>query len=167
MTKSGVGYLSALRRTFVGHISVAVLLGTGAAHAGPNIWQTFETRCIAPIEEIEEIDISGLSAKPDIENAQVFHDADGLFTLLRDKIGAGKSNFCRITDFYDLQAGDAFERWAGMALSDGRYEMKQNSGPAILLQSTFWREPRVEIEVDFLGLTGQRFFEIRETDLES
>ncbi len=171
MTNLPVGYLSDLCRTSVGQIIgplVVVFLGTGAAQAGPDIWQNFEARCIAPIENVESADVSGLVAEADeTSDLEVFHDPAGFFTLLRDKIGIQKTSLCRITNFYDSDAGGAFEAWASAVIGDGQYVLKKNNSPAILIQSTIWREPRIEIEADFLGLSGSRYFEVRETDLES
>lgn len=165
MTKAGATFCALLAQFALAPL--AGLAAPGAAIAGPDIWKSFESRCIGPLEAIEPANIDGLVEDGVDTRLESYRDPAGFFTLERDRIVSSKSNLCRLTAFYDKKTGPAFEAWARMVIADGHYQMIENSRPSLLLESTIWREPRIQVEVDFLGLTGRPFLEVRETDLES
>jgi hypothetical protein len=178
MTKSDVGYLSALRRLYVGQLvgplGVLLLAATGA-HA--SAWEEFETRCLVPMENAKVLVTEGLvemqDAAPEPGTKFIGQELPQGNYFVLVALDEGQTIGCGFAATADAE--QSFENywlaWKKQALASERYVVGEATGFLKLpfLESTF-REPRMQ--VSFLKGKNdagemQSMIIAGETDLES
>ncbi|MEO0830919.1 MAG: hypothetical protein AAFY03_10730 [Pseudomonadota bacterium] len=155
--------------------SAAVILLTGFT-PNPAIvaaWDAFRTRCLEPQENVV------LAQPTDLEPHQSFkNDGDTYSTYLVGTASAvlevsdgrgGLPQWCSLhwptRDPESFELGGYFLDWADEAAKD-RYDVIERPGDAMVLRSTNWREPKLDVSLRTLPGEDGIVLEARETDLE-
>lgn len=177
MTEIGVGYLSALRRLCVGHIVGPLGLVVMAASGAPaSAWETFEARCLVPMENLERPKTEDLfeveNDYSEVEGTRAFVNADRTFILWTGVSAGTGGDFCTLLDIHysEMDGSDvSFDAWANRQIKTGRYVdvSQQDPHAPITFQSTEWREPRIEVGSGWYAASDGPSLSVRETDLES
>lgn len=152
--------LCALPRDLSGTMRGAGLvlcLGVGAVQAGA--WEAFETRCLERFEHVFPADLRGLTFAGTLDGVDTWQ-GDGV-TLTRAQPGGPHDAFCAIAGGFDAAAVEA---WIAKALTSGAYHDVSDNEATLVLQSTEWREPRIEVSVSRATPPTLR---VTETDLEA
>ncbi len=155
------------------------LAATLAQAAEASAWSEFETRCLAPMEDfaapvIGELAMTGETRK-DGRHIFGFETESGLLSVERDP-ASGDALSCSLSQRGGISlpeadgfAGD-FTFWAGQVLEAGRYvgqPSPTNEKDAILLRSSEWREPVLEVLLAKGPGDAAWTAIVRETDLEA
>lgn len=134
---------------------------TAASSVFAGTWGDFEQRCLDRFEHVFPADLTGLTRVDADDSTETWTNTD---TILRRATPGGVSEpFCAIVGEIDEPALTA---WETEALASGRYtdvSPDQAYAPHVL-QSTEWREPRIEVVV---VRDGEPMLMVIETDLES
>ena len=156
----------------VGAVLIVVFaLGASLARAEA-VWEAFEARCLAPMEDAGAPDTDGLAAQDPsdtvasltatlgTEPLSAFAPPDGAYTLLHRE-----SEACWVVST-EAEASDAAraETWRASALDEGRYEAAEPEGT---LLSTVWREPKLQVVLFHDPDTGRMVLSAEDTDLEA
>ncbi|MSU90396.1 hypothetical protein GE300_12340 [Rhodobacteraceae bacterium 2CG4] len=122
--------------------------------AAPRAWIVALERCIAPLEDVAVPDLSDVGrpqALPDWlrppAGAETWAMGEGIYLSLS---GAAPDELtaCTVDARADIVAvAAAFEAWAQQAIAEGRYRRVPGDAPAVL-DSTLWREPRLNIHFE-------------------
>ncbi|MEX3017715.1 hypothetical protein [Gymnodinialimonas hymeniacidonis] len=102
----------------------------------------FEARCLTPMVEVRESDLSGLERIPHRAAWESWVPAEGDWELRRALPGA-VVQYCAIIGDYTWEESGA---WADAAVASGDYEVIETE--PLRLHSTFIREPVIEVEFD-------------------
>lgn len=104
-------------------------------------WQAFETRCLTPMVEVRDTVTDGLTRIPHRAAWESWVPEDGDWELRRALPGA-VVQYCAILG----PLGPEVDNWAEAAIASGDYTRIDRVPET--LQSTFLREPRIEVEID-------------------
>lgn len=135
----------------------AVYLAISPAAAAAGTISEFEARCLTPMVEVRESDLSGLERIWHRAAWESWVAAEGDWELRRALPGA-VVQFCAIIGEFSLEESDA---WVEAAVASGDYEVIETE--PLRLHSTFIREPVIEVEFDMLVPSVT----VIETNLES
>ena len=145
---------------------VAATLASPAA-AMDGLWDFFESRCLTPYEHIALPDLRGLTEVEDsLTWANAANRPDGWSIWREAETGFEiivTPSMCGVFGAVDPSEGAA---WVEQVLADGSYinVTEPDEGAPHVLQSTTWREPRIEVEYHWFR---QASLFVRETDLEA
>lgn len=145
------------RKLHRGVAAFALCLNAGAVQAGT--WETFEARCLERFEHVFPADLRGLEFAGADEGVEAWTGAG--VTLLRAQPGGPHGAFCEVSGVVDAAR---LETWIAGALTSGDYSDVSTSDDTRILQSTEWREPRIEVSV---SRTTPPTLRVTETDLEA
>lgn len=154
-------------------------LGATAFGAKAGAWQDFEMRCLTPMEDFAVPVTGDLTEIEDSLGDGVhvsgFDTEFGLLSIERSSADA-EALSCSIMQRDDVSLPEAdgfvgdFTHWAGQVLEAGRYVGQGDpvdDNAAIVLRSSEWREPVLEVLLS-KTTTGNAWKAIvRETDLEA
>ena len=148
--------------------AIVILVFACAGVASADVWDEFETRCLAMMEDVTPTDLSGLSHLESQDGFEVWMGKEGwkLRLLLSNEDG----NVCIIEGFdWSEAVSQAASNWASRALASGKYESlpEENSQCVSVFRSTNWREPRIEVRVQASDGELAPQLIVQETDLES
>ena len=160
---------------------LAAMLAAGEAQADGTGWDTFAARCLEPMSEVRQPDMSGLEPGGAARMAELMQGENPSATVyaVRDRVllsvlpeRDGHFLTCTIVDESDtaVAALDQYETWREEAIVAERWrEVTQKTALGPDLYSTTWREPKVALSrwtgADERGRAV--LFSIRTTDLES
>ncbi|WP_224816286.1 hypothetical protein [Hasllibacter sp. MH4015] len=140
-------------------IPAALFVAFPAAAQIEDAFAQFEARCLTPMEAVEASDTDGLTLTAEDSDSQTWMADAGAWRLSQSTPEA-LIQFCAIHGAFGTEVDD----WVRAALDSGRYRPIDSADPAIqLLQSTTWREPLIEVEIDREGAR----LTVIETNLES
>lgn len=135
----------------------ALALAACPAFASADALAAFEARCLTPMVELRESDVSGLRQIEEMAGRETWVIAGQDWSLHRATAEA-EVQYCAIIGEFSLEASDG---WAEAAVASGDYEVIETE--PLRLRSVFIREPRIEVEFDMLVPSVT----VIETDLES
>lgn len=121
-----------------------------------DVFIEFQARCLTPMLEVRDSDISGLNLLEDMATRETWVSADADWHLSRSAPDAVVA-FCTVHG----AIGAEVDTWAEAAAASGewiRLELARET-----LQSTYQREPVIEVEIDREGES----LTVIETNLES
>lgn len=157
MTKSGCknlyGTCSFSVTTLVGALLAA---STPASAQITNTFAEFQTRCLTPMIEVRDTDVSGLTRIPH-RAAWESWVAEGADWELRRALPVAVIQYCAIRGAF----GAEVDGWAEAAIASGDW-IRIDRVPETL-QSTFLREPLIEVEIN----RTRPSLTVIETNLES
>ncbi len=162
MTESG-RYLR-----YIPGISTVYLCAGLAAPASAQIGDTFaqfQARCLTPMAEVRESETQGLTLMASDAHREMWM-ADFRDWQMVVSTPDAVVQFCAIHGAFGTEVDD----WVRQVLADGTYIPVPRADPADgvapqTLQSTTWREPRIEVEID--RTSEPRSLTVIETVLES
>lgn len=140
--------------------------GAGVANAGP--WEVFQQRCLTPMGQLGEPDLSGLIVEDPEPGFLVWQTREGW--LIRTANGLDAPQICMLSGFeWDKAVQDATFGWIGTELEADRFELleKLSLQSPTILRSTQWREPKIEMSYQPFDVELGSYLFVRETDLES
>lgn len=131
--------------------------GSGAAQIH-GTFAAFEARCLTPMIEVRDTDVSGLTRIPHRAAWESWVPDSGDWELRRALPGA-VVQFCSVQGNY----GPEVDFWVGQAIASGDWTRIDRTPET--LQSTFIREPLIEVEID--RAATPTVLTVIETNLES
>jgi hypothetical protein len=165
MTKACASFLLVLCWVISGLCVVS-----SAAHA--NAWEEFEQRCLVPMENVSLVLPSDLTPIAQFKNdGDPYNEYDvGSGVKLWVSYGdAGAPQWCHvILPSSSPETGRSFLAWSERAVELRRYEeLAAPRGDRMILRSTEWREPRMDVRVIVPHHLGGLTLSAMETELES
>ena len=159
MTKWAVHtlYTQAAHRVHTGAV-LAVLLATPAAAQIQDTFAVFEARCLTPMLEVRDTDTSGLNLIAEGNGEEIWMAHFREWQLVRSTPEAAVQ-FCAVHGAF----GTEVEVWVEAAVASGNW-IRIDRVPETL-QSTFLREPLIEVEIDRDAMPTR--LTVIETNLES
>ena len=128
----------------------ALVIGTGVALGAPasaqieDAFAQFEARCLTPMAEVRASDTLGLNLMASDADSEMWMMDFREWQLVRSTPEA-VIQFCSVYGVFGEEVND----WVREALASERYIPIPRDAPAPqTLQSTTWREPRIEVEID-------------------
>ncbi len=118
----------------------------------------FEARCLTPMLEVRDADVTGLIFAMEVAGQEKWFGASQEWWLLRPASDEGV-NFCAIHGDF----GEDADVWAEAAVASGAFIRLDRDRET--LQSVFLREPRIEVVLD--RTTAPMRLTVIETELES
>ncbi|MEP5760794.1 MAG: hypothetical protein ABJ327_16090 [Litoreibacter sp.] len=167
MIKS-VSNLRARSRWFGAAQAIVIFVLASAGVARADVWDEFETRCLATMEAVTPTDLTGLSRSEPQDGFDVWMGQEGW--KLRLSLSDEDGNVCILEGFdWSGDVSEAASGWATRALAAGKYEPlpEENSQYVSVYRSTNWREPRIEVRVQSSDGELVPQLIVQETDLES
>ncbi|UWQ95571.1 hypothetical protein K3728_18245 [Rhodobacteraceae bacterium M385] len=142
MTESAVHILYTRGAHFVHTAAVAALaLAAPASAQIEGGFEAFQARCLTPMLEVRETDVTGLTRVPHRAAWETWRPDDAAWELQRALPGA-VVQYCAINGPIEAEVAP----WAEAAVASGDY-IRIDREP-YTLQTTTLREPRLEIEID-------------------
>lgn len=141
-----------------------------ASGAQAGVWDTFSDRCLTRAEHVFPADLDGLTLTETQNGTETWAPADADWRLVRNAPGGTMGDFCAIIHAPLNNADTAqISEWVEAQIAAGDYRRIPNKTlfPYIRLQSTEWREPRIEVHIQFLAASDDPSLSVHETDLES
>lgn len=174
MTDFGV-FGTCAKRVHGMYMILAVVLGSsGAAQAGA--WEEFERRCLMPMEDIalaQPGDLTPLStSKNDGDTYSDYGFEDGPHILSVSDGRSGHAHWCTVGVESEgvepsAEIANKFLNWSSQLGFEDRYEEVVSQEGALVLRSTTWREPKMDVKMLMLPAGPGIFLSVEETDLES
>ncbi|MEM9581482.1 MAG: hypothetical protein AAGA08_00045 [Pseudomonadota bacterium] len=131
--------------TFALAFALPALAATGG-QAG--VWEEFERRCLVPLETVSPPITEGLAVGAKIDGGRFWENRRGGWSLAVGERDGLTNCTLFVADAHADALASGYRAWADVAQTSGRYAQE---GPSAV-QSTEWREPR--IEVHFLPADG-------------
>jgi len=153
---------------------LAVVFGASVAQAGA--WEEFEQRCLVPMENIDLAQPNDLTPlrkfKNDGDTYSDYGFDDGNHILSVSDGRSGRAHWCTVgvaveRDEPSAEIANKFLAWSGQHGNLGRYEEVASKDGALVLRSTTWREPKIDVKMLLLPSGPGIFLSAEETDLES
>jgi hypothetical protein len=176
MTKIGVHRAYTGRTLGVVTLCTAVL-ASGGAQAGA--WEEFERRCLVPMAEFSEPDLTSLTVTkkidpkvdPDIEITFGHYPADdpmrldAFYMLINFDQGSVDECYLIFRSGYDEQLTETAR--AGLSENQRPFVRRTNEDQLEIWDSDLWREPVLSVAFGKVPSVGSYALLARETDLES
>lgn len=157
MTETGCMNLYRTCRFSVTTLVGLILLGFAPSQAqATDSLAEFQTRCLTPMLEVRETDVSGLIRSPHRAAWETWR-MDGAGWELQRALPGAIIQYCAINGPFGTDVDD----WAEAAVAAGDWVAIDRTPQT--LQSTFQREPLIEVEIDREGPS----LTVIETNLES
>ena len=143
-----------------------------AAHA--DAWGAFQDRCLGPVEEARFESPTDLVLLDTIDDrseggVRIYALSDRGKAIWVSGDGESGTSFCMIVgSSVELASLEAANEWADEMVKLGRYAFvpRGYTHDPIRLQSTQWREPKIEVSIQ-LGYTAEgASLAVKELDLE-
>ncbi len=130
-----------------------------------DIWQSFESRCLTPLERIVPPDVGGLQLVSAADGRRRFDVQGG--TLFVSGNAPDEPTLCMVVSRSEEPAeiANQFLAWSVLPRNMDRYAEIDLGDGALTLRSVEWREPQLELSL--LVLEDSVKLSARDTDLES